>query len=193
MRAKLFHRTYPDKFITPGSLQTLYSRCNIKRKVVRFGKPLTDEFKLEFPKKQAELKVILDSAIKTGKKIIFLDEVVFTSKTLLMRVYSNKGCNITIDRDKLNHAYWSVIAAISMDNKVEHLYFEAGAINMVLFNEFLFELRKKMGNDKVFLFMDQLRVHYGSKVMPTYPELNFEPIWNVKYSTDFNPIETVFA
>ena len=29
--------------------------------------------------------------------------------------------------------------------------------------------------------------------MPTYEKLNFVPIWNIKYSPDYNPIETVFA
>ena len=77
--------------------------------------------------------VVFDAAMKSGRKIIFLDEVVFTSKTILGRAYSNKGCNVMIERNKLNQAYFSVIAAISTDNKVVHLFFKDGAINMVLF------------------------------------------------------------
>ena len=89
--------------------------------------------------------------------------------------------------------YWSVIAAISTDHKVEHLYFNDGAIDMVHFNKFLRQLRRKLGDEPVYLFMDSLRVHKGKDVMPTYPELSFLPLWNVKYSPDFMPIETVFA
>ena len=64
---------------------------------------------------------------------------------------------------------------------------------MELFNEFLHQLKKKAGDAKAYLFMDQLNVHKGKDVMPTYPKLDFEPIWNIKYSPDYNPIETVFA
>ena len=109
------------------------------------------------------------------------------------REYSNKGQNITLDKNLLNDSYFSVVAAMSNDNRIEHLYLHDGSINMERFNVFLKQLRKKLGDDKVYLFMDNLMVHRGSLVMPMYDELNFVPIWNVKYSPDFNPIETVFA
>ena len=50
-----------------------------------------------------------------------------------------------------------------------------------------------MGKERVYLFMDQLRVHLGKDCLPLYPKLDFDPIWNVKNSPDFNPIETIFA
>ena len=75
--------------------------------------------------------------LQSGRKVVFLDEVIFTNKTLLMREYSMKGVNIQLDQNSMYGGYWSVIAAISTDNKVEHLYFEDGAINMEYFNKFL--------------------------------------------------------
>ena len=41
--------------------------------------------------------------------------------------------------------------------------------------------------------MDWLKVHYSDQVTPLYPELNIVPIWNVRYSPEFNPIEAVFS
>jgi len=92
--------------------------------------------------------------LASGKKIYFLDEVVFTQKTLQSREYSAKGQNITVDRSKLYSGYWSVIATISMSNKVEQLYFHNKAINQIHFEKYLRELRKKAGVGKVYLFMD---------------------------------------
>ena len=135
-------------------LQHLYRRCRVRRKVVRLEKYMSQEVKLNFPQLHAELDIEISRVLKTKRKIIFLDEVVFTNKTMLMREYSAKGVNISIDRSKLSNGYWSVIAAISTDNKIEHLFFEQGAINMVLFNKFLKQLRRKVGKGRVFLFMD---------------------------------------
>ena len=86
-----------------------------------------------------------------------------------------------------------MIAAISTDNKVEHLFFRPQAINQHSFCEFLIELRRKLRNEKVVLFMDQLAVHSTEKVRNKYDELKFETVMNVKYMPDFQPIETVFA
>ena len=147
----------------------------------------------ELPQLKADLLDIMETAMASGHQIYFLDEVTFTSKTLQRREFSAKGHNINVDQAKLFKGYWCVIAAISFDYKVEHLYFNPGAINMILFNEFLSQLYKKAGKKKAFLFMDQLNVHSGKDVMPTYEKLNFVPIWNIKYSPDYNPIETVFA
>ena len=71
----------------------------------------------------------MDKMLKSKKKIIFLDETIFTSKTILTREYSNKGCNIEINRNLLNDSYYSAVAAISTDNKVEHVYLHDGSIN----------------------------------------------------------------
>ncbi len=193
MRAKLFHRAYPNKTITPSMLQHLYRRCNVSRKVVRHCKALQPTGLPDFAELKADLIAQMDQATSKGKLIIYLDETIFTSKTVQTREYSCKGQNITIDRSRLNNAYYSAIAAISDRGKVEHVYLHDGAINMWHFNAFLKQLRRKLGDDEVFLFMDQLQVHKGKDVLPMYSKLNFVPIWNIKYSPDYNPIETVFA
>ena len=64
---------------------------------------------------------------------------------------------------------------------------------MKLFGIFLNQLRRKVGEERVFLFMDNLKVHRGSDVVPLYEPLKFDPIYNVKYMPDFMPIEFCFA
>ena len=41
--------------------------------------------------------------------------------------------------------------------------------------------------------MDQLSVHKCTEIKPLYRELDIEPILNVGYCPDFNPIEAVFS
>ena len=41
--------------------------------------------------------------------------------------------------------------------------------------------------------MDQLSVHKCKEIKPLYRELDIEPILNVGYCPDFNPIEAVFS
>ena len=129
----------------------------------------------------------------TGWKIVFLDEVNFTKTTLLTNAYSNKGANITVNQKDIYSGYHSVITAISTDNKVEHLFIDKKAINNETYIIFLKQLRRKLRNENVYLFMDNLAVHTKDNVMDMYDELGFKIVLNVKYMPDFQPIESVFA
>ena len=54
-------------------------------------------------------------------------------------------------------------------------------------------MRQKLGNEKICLFLDNLRVHKTKKVMEAYVTYDIEPIFNEIYSPDYNPIETIFS
>ena len=41
--------------------------------------------------------------------------------------------------------------------------------------------------------MDNLHIHKKQCVKEWWPKLNMQPIWNVSYSPEFNPIEAVFS
>ena len=43
------------------------------------------------------------------------------------------------------------------------------------------------------LFMDQLGVHKSNILKTVYAELDITPIFNIGYSPEFNPIESVFS
>jgi len=55
------------------------------------------QIKMDFPKLHAELKKIVSSAIKTKRKIVLVDEVIFTSRTLKMHEFNSKGSKISAD------------------------------------------------------------------------------------------------
>ena len=72
-------------------LHRLYKQYNVRMKVVRLRKMMPEAISLNFPKLHQELNKTMAKAIKSKKKIVFLDEVNFTKNTLLKRAYSAKG------------------------------------------------------------------------------------------------------
>ena len=59
--------------------------------------------------------------------------------------------------------------------------------------DFLIQLRGKVGKRPVSLFMDNASIHKKICVKEWWPKLNMLPIWNIGYSPEFNPIEAVFS
>lgn len=62
-----------------------------------------------------------------------------------------------------------------------------------MFLEYLRELRRKNGTKRIAVFMDNLAVHKGDEVLTEMTKLNMVRIFNVPYSPEFNPIESVFS
>ena len=52
---------------------------------------------------------------------------------------------------------------------------------------------KKLNKVPIALFMDKLAVHRHKEVKLMYEALDIKPIFNVGYSPEFNPIESVFS
>ena len=67
------------------------------------------------------------------------------------------------------------------------------AINNADFCHYLKKLRVKFGKRPIALFMDRLPVHKSKDVKEWLEKLNIEPVFNVSYSPEFNPIEAVFS
>lgn len=62
-----------------------------------------------------------------------------------------------------------------------------------MFKAYLRALAEKNKRRKLVIFMDNLSVHKSLEVQNLMRELKFEWIWNVPYSPDYQPIETVFS
>ena len=93
----------------------------------------------------------------------------------------------------MNKGYRSALAAISTEGKIEHLKVTLKAVNAKKYMSWLRMLRPKLGEDEVYLFVDNLGVHKTPKVMKTYEELGIVPIFNETYSPQYNPIEVIFS
>lgn len=67
------------------------------------------------------------------------------------------------------------------------------AVNEEKFMLFLKRLAELNHNKKVVIVMDNLAVHKTKDVKSLMRELNFEWIWVVPYSPEYNPIELTFS
>ena len=66
-------------------------------------------------------------------------------------------------------------------------------MNIAKFKEYLTKLREVNGDSKICLFMDNLTTHTSNKSKETMRLLGIKYIWNIAYSPDYNPIESVFS
>ena len=60
------------------------------------------------------------------------------------------------------------------------------SFNQDKFIEFLRKLSAAVDGEKVYLFLDNCRVHHGKLVKPIWAELNIVPVWNTPYRFQFN-------
>ena len=67
------------------------------------------------------------------------------------------------------------------------------SVNIIKFKEYLKNLRDLNGDDKISLFLDNFRVHTSKKSKAAMSRLGFRYIFNVPYTPDYNPIESVFS
>jgi len=54
------------------------------------------------------------------------------------------------------------------------------------FIDFLKDVRDKCGDDPVYMFLDNSKVHHSLDVKPYWSELNITPCWNIAYRFEYN-------
>ena len=77
-------------------LQRIYKGNGIRIKKVQVRKKMPAAVELDFPSLHKNLSVQVAKAQKTQRKIIFLDETVFTKNTMKASTYSSRYSNIEI-------------------------------------------------------------------------------------------------
>ena len=70
----------------------------------------------------------MQKAEQEHRKIIFLDEIVFTKKTLLFKTFSHRYTNIAVNQDRVYTGYLTAIASVSEEKGVEHIQIKGSAI-----------------------------------------------------------------
>lgn len=192
-RCVLFHRQFTDKFIKPWRLRAVYRANGIKQKVVNVRKMPVKANDGRYLPMIETMRLNMQSAVDAKKKIIFLDEIVFTKSSNTRTEWSSRTNNITTPCEALGQKYTAVEAAISKDFGFEHIQMYDEAVNEEKFMLFLKRLAELNHNKKVVIVMDNLAVHKTKDVKSLMRELNFEWIWVVPYSPEYNPIELTFS
>ena len=86
-----------------------------------------------------------------------------------------------------------MIASMSEEDGFGLLHINTEITNQDNFQDFLKSLRRKNKKTPLALFLDQLSVHKTKRVQELMQSLDINPIFNVGYSPEFNPIESVFS
>ena len=94
----LFHRRFLDKRIAVTSLRRLYLRHRIRRKKVRQEKYLPEHVKLQYNFKRRECIANLETARFENRKMIYLDEVNFTKRSVQSIDWSTCKDNQHVDQ-----------------------------------------------------------------------------------------------
>jgi len=63
---------------------------------------------------------------------------------------------------------------------------EENSFDATKFIRFLEGLRGAVGEEKLYVLLDNCRVHHAKLTQPQWARLNFEPVWNVAYSPEYN-------
>ena len=101
--------------------------------------------------------------------------------------------NLTVDQEDVYRGFRTVIASMSEEDGFGLLHINTQITNQDNFQDFLKDLRRKAKKIPLALFLDQLSVHKTKKVRELMQNLDISPIFNVGYSPEFNPIESVFS
>ena len=104
------------------------------------------------------MKRRVQQAVDVRKKIVWLDECVFTKSTCQKLEWSRPHTNLRIPSE-VGTGYTAVCAAISEGCGVEHIELYDQALNEESFKEYLKVLASKNKRKKLVVFMDNLSVH----------------------------------
>jgi transposase len=101
---------------------------------------------------------------------------------------------MVILKPKIGFKAIAVVGAIDLKGKVRTICTYDYSINVEKFIQFLQELRiMKDASIKIYIFLDNLRVHYSLKVREYCRENMIELVFNAAYSSEYNPIERLWA
>jgi hypothetical protein len=81
-RTIFFHRRFPHKRIAQTSLRRFYLQHKVKRKKVRQEKHMPPHVRQDYAQKCLAVLAQIERAKEEGRRIIFLDEVNFTKRSV---------------------------------------------------------------------------------------------------------------
>ena len=117
----------------------------------------------------------------------------FTKSALPKTEYCLPKQNLNIDKSQTNEPAMALLSGISKEKGLELYMLFPQSVNIVKFKEYLTKLREENGNAKICLFMDNLSTHTSNKSKDAMRSLGIRYLWNLPYSPDLNPIESVFS
>ena len=105
------------------------------------------------------------------------------------------GANSTFKKKSCTKLFFDAIAALAgVDNNGKLIDYVVckGAISIETFNQFVEKLGLYYRGKKVYLFLENLRLHHSKLVATKCALHNIEIVFNASYSLEYNPVEVLW-
>ena len=122
-RSRMIEHEHPGKSITGAQLRRLYLARGIKRKFVSQVKVIPRHNQWHREELRTELIGKIDQQLALGRRIFYLDEIIFSKLSMQKVEWSNRGSNITVDQDRVRTGYVAVCAVIEVGAGIQGLHF----------------------------------------------------------------------
>jgi hypothetical protein len=188
-----FSVRFPGKVIAPITMYRLNKKHGIRRKAVKITKRLPLPVSHNKMGQKEEALSNLQIADELDMPVVYLDEIVFSKKDILLRDYCPSRTHLKVKADDLFVGYRAVVAAVSSEEGFIYYELDDKAVTTESWLEYIRSLSAEMDNEPFALYMDQLQVHKTKAAKKLYNELEIFPIYNISYMPELNPIESVFS
>jgi transposase len=125
--------------------------------------------------------------------LVFLDETIFSFSSYQKKSWSPKGTSLELEEKKFNMIPQALIMGVSLDKGIDLCHIVPRSVSSTEFKDFLIELSGRNEGRRIYLFLDNLKVHTCKAAQKILSSLDIVPIFNVPYSPQFNGIEYVFS
>ena len=139
------------------------------------------------------MKQEVREAIANGKRIIYTDEAMFTTATMLDRSYAGRHQNVTLEDKLASSPALAVLAGVSQEKGLEAHLMQARSIDSEAFNQYLLSLISGSKPSDFAILADNCRVHHSKVVAKFARENGIQIIFMVAYGPEFNPIERFWS
>ena len=111
-RVVLFHRMFPNKRISATSLHRLYKANGVTMKSVKINKSTPPPNLHNYEEQRIRTLGKLERATEQHLPVVYLDELIFSKRTIQSKALSLRNQHIKVDQNNLYIGYLAVIAAV---------------------------------------------------------------------------------
>ena len=170
--------------MNPTLLRKVYKLHNIKKKKIRWVKVPKEQDPDESRQLLTTMKRKLTRARNEGCRLVYIDETMFTRKTVPDTEWAQKKSNMRVDSDKLDEPTIALLCGISKENGIEHYQLFDKSVNVEKFKEYCQNLKAKNEGQQLCLFMDNLSAHTSERSKDEMKRLGLRYIYNVPYEPE---------
>ena len=94
----MFHRKFPDRWLSWQLLAKIYAKAGIKKKAVVIKKvPQKKTYRFdEFDEQTLELSGVIDRLLSEEVHLVFADEAIFNARGFQLRAWAKPNSNVLV-------------------------------------------------------------------------------------------------